>query len=355
MEELVKPEQSLPRNKEFGNIVIRYSGYDTPNDAIPLEMDDGNTYILTSILSAGGRNRVILQDLNGNTVKELMHLGSQHGYITADNENIYVFTSYSNDPKLYIYDKKNLELKYEKGLETSGIQSVCCNEKELFTFDMDTNEVQVRDKKGTVLSTIDIKKSTGVDTHSYANVYATSEGFHFASPGSLKISDEYIRECNEKYGTEFMKQNRFKYAITYDEASQTTFVASRNIIYVAGQTNIKGIMYFQDYYIKGLSIDSRTNSLVISSSNWPEKNEYFDSDLGGFLEILPLNMVLDRIKSSEAFLMKRNQLNKIKGLCHKAVDASEGDIDKLIQFLQSIKNGRNIDNESLEDKNSIKL
>jgi len=49
MEQLAKIEQTLPSTKEIGNIVINYSGCDTPIDAIPIELGDRRTYLLTNI------------------------------------------------------------------------------------------------------------------------------------------------------------------------------------------------------------------------------------------------------------------------------------------------------------------
>lgn len=356
MEQLAKIDQTLQSIKGIGNVVINYSGYDKPIDAIPITLGDGKTYLLTNIRAAAAKSRLILQDLNGNTIKELMNFGFENGEVTVDNDNIYVFTSNTRNPMFYTFDKKTLELKYEKPLGKSRIQSVCCNGNEIFTFDMDNAEVQRRDKEGNILSAIDItKRGDGFSVVSHTNVYSASDGFHFASLGEFGIDDRFRRECEEKFGKEFMDLNRGMENVAFDESSQTLFVASRNIVCVASQTEIKGIMYFPDKSIMGISVDSKTNSLVISSSNWPETDKSWSFDNGGSLEILPIGMVSDRIKSSEAFLIARNQNKRVIDLCHRIVDESNGNIDKMILLLQEVKSKRTGDLPAIEDNNSSDL
>ena len=355
MEQLAKIEQALPSINEIGNIVINYNGCDTPIDAFPIELADGSTYILTNIRATDSNSRLILQDLNGNTIKELMYFGRENSEVTVDNDNIYVFTSKSKNPMFYIIDKKNFELKYEKPLGKSRIQSVCCNEKEIFTFDMNKGEVQYRDKEGNILSTIDIrKKSENSISVGFTNVYSASDGFHFATMGEFEINYRLRKEYEEKFGKEFMDLNKNMDNIAFDESSQTLFVAARNIICASSQSEIKGIMYFPDKWIRGLSVDSKTNSLVISSNNCPDTNTRCPFNSGGSIEILPISMVLDRIKESEAFLIARNQNKKLLDLCHKIVDKSNGDIDQMILLLQELNNKRtssDSDLHTIEDKN----
>ena len=353
MEQLAKIEQTLPSINEIGNIVINYSGYDKPIDAIPIKLGDGKTYLLTNIRACGPNSRLILQDLNGITIKELMNFGYEKGEVTVDNDNIYVFTLNTDNPMFYIIDKRTLELRYEKPIGKSRIQSVCCNEKELFTFDLDNAEVQKRDKEGNILSRIDTtKKSKNSSSVEITKVYSTSEGFHFATVGEFGINNRFRRECEEKFGKEFMDLNRDMENIAFDESSQTIFMAARNIICVSNQYEIKGIMYFPDKSIKRISVDPKTNSLVISSNNWPEDEKYCPFKNGGSLEILPISMVLDRIKKSEAFLIARNQNKKVIDLCHRIVDESNGDIDQMILLLQELKNKEtSSDLPAIEDKN----
>ena len=356
MEQLEKINQTLKNINGIGNVIINYNGYDKPIDAIPITLGDEKTYLLTNIRAAAGRSRLILQDLNGNTIKELMNFGFENGVVTVDNDNIYVFTSNSNDPMFYTFDKKSLELKYEKALGESRIQSVCCNENEIFTFDMDNAEVQCRDKKGNVISAIDItKRGNHFSVVSHTNVYSAADGFHFARLGDFGIGDNFRKECEKKFGKDFMDLNRFMEKIAYDESSQTLYVASRNIVCVANQSEIKGIMYFPNKSIMGISVNSEINSLVISSSNWPEADECCPFDKGGSLEILPISMVSDRIKSSEEFLIARNQNKRVIDLCHKIVDKSNGDIDKMIHLLQEIKIKSVNSSLSIEDNNSYDI
>lgn len=355
MEQLAKIGQTLPSTKEIGNIVINYSDYDKPIDAIPIELGDGRTYLLTNIRPTVGDSRLILQDLNGNIIKELMNFGNEFCEVTVDNDNIYVFTSNSENPMFYIINKKNLELRYKKPIGRSCIQSVCCNEKELFTFDLDNAEVQKRDKEGNILSRIDTtKKSKNSSSVEITKVYSTSEGFHFATVGEFGINNRFRRECEEKFGKEFMDLNRDMENIAFDESSQTIFMAARNIICVSNQYEIKGIMYFPDKSIKRISVDPNTNSLIISSNNWSETDKCCSLDNGGSLEILPISMVLERIKSSEAYLTARNQNKQLMDLCHKIVDESNGDIDQMILLLQELNNKRtssDSDLHTIEDKN----
>lgn len=342
MEQLAKVDQTLPSTKEIGNIVINYSGNDKPIDAIPIKLGDGKTYILTNIRACGPNSRLILQDLNGITIKELMNFGYEKGEVTVDNDNIYVFTLNTDNPMFYIIDKRTLKLRYEKPLGKSRIKSVCCNEKELFTFDMENAEVQKRDKEGNILSTIDTtKKFKNSSSVGITKVYSTSEGFHFATVGEFGINNRFRKECEEKFGKEFMDLNKDMENIAFDESSKTLFVASRNIIFVSSQSEIKGIMYFPDKSIRGLSVDPNTNSLIISSNNCPDADvAVYSFHPGGSLEILPISMVLDRIKESEAFLIARNQNKKLMDLCHRIVDESNGDIDQMILLLQELNNKR---------------
>ena len=83
MEQLAKIDQTLQSIKEIGNVVINYSGYDIPIDAIPITLGDGKTYLLTNIRAAAAKSRLILQDLNGNTIKELMNFGFENGEVTV--------------------------------------------------------------------------------------------------------------------------------------------------------------------------------------------------------------------------------------------------------------------------------
>lgn len=356
MEQLAKVDQTLPSTKEIGNIVINYSGYDKPIDAIPIKLGDGKTYLLTNIRACGPNSRLILQDLNGITIKELMNFGYEKGEVTVDNDNIYVFTLNTDNPMFYIIDKRTLKLRYEKHLGKSRIKSVCCNEKELFTFDMENAEVQKRDKEGNILSTIDTtKKFKNSSSVGITKVYSTSEGFHFATVGEFGINNRFRKECEEKFGKEFMDLNKDMENIAFDESSKTLFVASRNIIFVSSQSEIKGIMYFPDKSIRGLSVDPNTNSLIISSNNCPDADmSAYSFHPGGSLEILPISMVLDRIKESEAFLIARNQNKKLMDLCHRIVDESNGDINQMILLLQELNNKRTSSNSNLstiEEKN----
>ena len=352
MDQVVNVNKSLPSVKSIGNVIINYRGYDKPIDAIPITYDNGQTYILTNIRAAAARSRLILQDLNGNTVKELMNFGFENGEVTVDNDNIYVFTSNSQNPMFYIFDKRTLGLTYQKPIGKSRIQSVCCNENEIFTFDMENAEVQRRDKKGNILSRTDItRRGNGFSVVSHANVYVTSEGFHFASLGQFGIDDEYRCECEKKFGKEFMDSNRSMDNVAFDESTQMLFVASRNIVCVASQSEIKGIMYFPDRSIIGLSVDPKTNSLVISSGNWPEVDKCYPFDKGGTLEILPISSIPERIKLSEAFLIARNQNKIVIDLCHEVVDESNGDIDRMIFMLQEIKRKRASELPIKEDNN----
>lgn len=330
MEKLAKIEKTLPSVKEIGNIVINYDGYDKPIDAIPIALGDGETYLLANIRADAGCSRLILQDLKGNTIKQLINFGYGNGEVTVDNDNIYIFTSDATNPMFYTFDKKTLELKYKQPLEIfSCIQGVCCNEKEIFTFDMNRAEVQRRDKHGNIISTTDTSQRFGrYRTVPCTEVFSTSEGFNFISLGEFGFDDKFRRECEEKFGKEIMESNRKMKNMAFDESSQTLFGASQNIIYVAVQNKIKGIMYFPDKSIMGLSVNPETNSLVISSCNWPESGKVDPFRNGGSLEILPISMIPNRIKSSEAFLIERNQNKKVVDLRHRIVGKSNGDIEK---------------------------
>lgn len=305
-------ELQKEESPRIGNVVFNYTGYDKPIHAMPIVQEDGKIVILTNMRAMAGRSRVILQDLSGAEIKTLLRVGYENAEVTVDGDNIYVFTSNSDIPMFYIFDAKTFEMKASRQLEKSRIQSVVCDKEHIYTFDMDSGEVQIRDKEGNVQSTTDINKQHGWGNH---NLVVTSQGVSFAGIGDLRIDDEYRKDLEQKFGKEFMDLNRMYEKFAYDEATQTTYVGSRNLVFVASPEGVKGAMYFPDKSIMGLDIDPKTHSLMISASNWPEADRSVSFDKGGSLEILPTDMVDRRIQLSMAYLEarhKRDSMPKIE-------------------------------------------
>lgn len=354
-------KQSLNNNNEIGNIIIDYSGNNESVNATAIKLADGKPYILAYISVLGRQPRLIIQDLNGKTVKKLTDFDGHsnvlyygHGEFTVDNDNIYIFTSGTARPMFYIIDKNSLIIKNWKPLGPSCIQSVCCNDNGIATFDMNKGEIQFRDKKGNITSTTSVRGKRGIQ-HTF--VYPTSEGFQHVGIFDLEIDKKYIKECEDKFGREIMRMNEDPYisGFAYDDSTQTSFIAKRNIIYVINKSGIQGIMYFKDKSIIGLTISPDTNSLIISSDNWPESQKNRDYNLGGSVEVLPLSMVPERIKSSKNFLMRRNLSKYLYGIVDEIIDIVDGDIDKVFSLLQGLKNNVIKQQQEIEDKDSSGL
>ena len=354
MEQSIISQQSLKNTTDIGNIVINYGKYDVPIDVIPIVMSDGTIKLLSNLHPNYGKNRLVIQDLAGNTIKTLLQFGFENSAITVDNDNIYVFTSNSRNPMYYVIDKKSLTLKFQKPLGRSCVQECCCDGENIFTFDMNNGEIQIRDKQGNVLSATSVRENHGdfsvVTSH---NLYIASDGFHSAKLGALGIDEDYKSECEEKFGKEFMELNSDPWhsKVAYDEDTHTMFVSKQNIIYVANDEQVLGLMYFPDKYIWGLSVDPITKSLIICSLNRSEDKNSEDKTDGGSLEILPISMVQERIKSSESFLINKNKSKVLVEMCHRIVDGSNGDIKKMILLLQQLDESRTgnvpeIDSES---------
>ena len=135
MNEIVERDSSQLDRKSgprIGNVVFNYKGYDKPIHAIPIVMENGEIVILTNIRAMAGRCRVVLQNLSGEEIKTLWHDPVVNGNpkyenaeVTNDDDNIYVFTSNTRNPQLYIFDSKNFTQISRKPLGRSRIQSVC--------------------------------------------------------------------------------------------------------------------------------------------------------------------------------------------------------------------------------------
>ena len=116
-------KQSLNNNNEIGNIIIDYSGNNESVNATAIKLADGKPYILAYISVLGRQPRLIIQDLNGKTVKKLTDFDGHsnvlyygHGEFTVDNDNIYIFTSETSKPMFYSIDKNSLTIKTFKPL-----------------------------------------------------------------------------------------------------------------------------------------------------------------------------------------------------------------------------------------------
>lgn len=178
---------------------------------------------------------------------------------------------------------------------------------------MESGKVQTRDKEGNIISTYDTRKKSALSTMTtHQNMYVTSTGVQFAGINDLRPTDEYKEQLNQQFGKEFMDLNYSYNSLAYDEKTQTTYVGSRNLVFVANSQGIKGVMYFPDKSIMGLDIDPITDSLMISASNWPEADKCISFDKGGSLEILPTDMVDKRIQESMEYLKARQKRERMK-------------------------------------------
>lgn len=337
MDEIVVRDSSGLTKKEnprIGNIVFDYTEYDAPIHATPIVQENGEIVILTNMRAAARRSRVVLQDLTGKEIKNILSVGYENAEVTKDENNIYIFTSNSSAPQFYIFDAKTYEQKACKPLGKSRIQSVCCDKDNIYTFDMENGQVQTRDKEGNIISSVDIEKNGIISNH---NLFVTSTGINFAGIGDLGIDAEYRKQLEEKFGKEFMDLNRRYDNLAYDEETQTTYVASRNLVFVADPQSVKGVMYFPDKSIRGLDIDPVTKSLIISASNWPEAEKYYPLDKGGSLEILPIDMVDKRIQDSMEYLEARQKSERMKKIGHTIVDLCDGNFDAMIYLLGEAK------------------
>lgn len=331
-------ELSQLGNPRIGNVVFNYTGYDKPIHATPIVMENGEVVILTNMRAAAGRSRVILQDLTGAEIKTLLNVGFENAEVTRDEDSIYIFTSNSKVPKLYTFDSKTFRQTSSMPLGSACIQSVCCDKEHLYTFDMDSGEVQTRAKDGSIISTEDTRRRSGPFTvTSNHNMYVTSTGVHYAGIGDLGLTDEYREQLEQRFGKEFMDLNYSYDSLAFDEKTQTTYVGSRNLVFVATPDGIKGVMYFQDKSIMGLDIDPVTKSLMISASNWPESDQSVSFDKGGSLEILPTDMVDKRIQESMQYLEGRQKRERMAKIGHDIVDLSDGNFESMIYLLGKAK------------------
>lgn len=342
MEEIASINHELPQANKIGNIRINYFENDKPSGVIPIVRSNGEVLLLVEIMGYCGRSRLIVQDLNGNVVKELLKFGYEFGQVTADDQYIYVFTCNTETPMYYVFDKNTFEKRFEKPIGPSWISSVCCDGNYVYTYDTENGNLQKRDKKGTVLN-------QNYASHEYVRggtkLYSTSQGIQYVLTGNYRIPEDYKKICTDKYGDEFMDLNNSWEDIALDEKTQTRFISAHNVILVAKDDKIEGIIYCPDRNILRISVDQQIGALLISAHNDSEKKKEDIFYSGGVLEILPIDMIPERMKWSDAVLTERYKNKRIIKMCHEIVDESNGDINKIIERLESLINKRGIETD----------
>lgn len=302
MGEVIKNEQLTQNQNEIGHVIINYNQHVVPCDVIPINNSKIGTLLVTATNGANENGSLIVQDLEGNILKGLVNLGNDDGVVTADNENIYFFVD--NLPEVgkttfYIFDATDFELKSKRVLDNTDIKDVCCDGEKLYTFDMVGGVVQARDKNGVIISEIDVrwKGHDGASSVSATSVFCTSSGCNYAILGGLDITDEYKEKLASKYGKEIIDENNFCRGFTGDEKTGTTFIARNTLIYVARNNEVKGVLYFPEKIVISISVDTRTNSLIVS---------LMDKKYNGTLEIIPMSMIDIKMEESDEILRSRN-------------------------------------------------
>ena len=290
MNRLDKEDEILPISKEIGHLKIQYKDYDKAENVFPIFQENGKMYLLTNINACGDDCRLVLLGLKGKNIKNLMFFGHEYAETTVDDEKIYVFTSNTEIPMYYRFDKKTLELEYEKRLEGTRIQSACSNGEILCVFDRNNGELQRRDKNGNIIDRTDIRRP-GLEI-GHTRVFQSHQKFYFARLEESAWDYEIKQRYEEKYGKELVKNNFWLRDFAYDESTQTTFKATSNVIYVNSPKGMEGILYYPDNNIYRIAFNQQINSLIISTYNFSNENI-------GTLEIIPMSQMFYRMIESE--------------------------------------------------------
>lgn len=331
MDEIVERNSSELMNPKprIGNIVVNYPGGDTPHHAKPIVMKDGRIVLLTTIMGGVNHNRVVIQELNGEEIKTLTKSYDGHAYCTADEDSIYIFKRDNGETYFCVFDAETLELKKDRKIENSIIQNLSCDGERLFTYDLKTNQIQVRDKDGNIRQTKNVPP-----VHQF--FIQDSNGFHHMNYSDVMLNSHQREELESRFGKEFMDYNCTYDDLAYDEEAQTIYVSSKNIVYVSTPQGLKGVMYFQDKRINGIDFDSKTSSLLVSSFYMSDETKLY-SNPNGFVEVIPSDMIDKRIQESSEILESRQHKATLRSIGHVIADLADGDFDVMVYLSEQAK------------------
>ena len=332
MDEIVERNSSELMNPKprIGNIVVNYPGGDTPYHAKPIVMKDGRIVLLTTIMGGVDHNRVVIQELTGEEIKTLTKSYDGNAYCTADEENIYIFKMDKGETYFYVFDAETLELKKDRKIESSIIQNLSCDGENLFTYDIKTNKIQVRDKDGNIRQTKNVPP-----VHQF--FIQDSNGFHHMNYTDVMLNSHQREELESRFGKEFMDYNCTYDDLAYDEEAQTIYVSSNNIVYVCTPQGLKGVMYFQDKKITGIDFDAKTSSLLVSSHYMSDETKLYSSNPNGFVEVIPSDMIDKRIQESSEILESRQHKATLRSIGHVIADLADGDFDVMVYLSEQAK------------------
>lgn len=290
MNQIEKDFQEELQNNEIGHLNINYKKYEIINGVYSIARENKDPLLLTNIYPCGKKSRLILQDLNGNELKELITFTD--GVATVDDEKIYAFLKKDGKHSFYRFDKNTLELEYEHLFPRSNIRSIYCDGKVLCTYDELASEIQIRDKNGEVLSRKTVDNRWPINLV----IYSANKNFCYERTGVPVGDNKCLNRYKEKYGEEVIELDSNMKDMAYDEQTNTTFKASKHIIYVNNDVQ-EGLLYYPDEIIFRISFDSHINSLIISKFN--SKNMS--------VEILPMSQILYKMVASAQSLMTSNE------------------------------------------------
>ena len=196
MNKLDKNFKNAPYTKEIGYVNIQLEGTGLAKNVFSMEQENGDTLLLTNINDYSDKSRLVVQDLKGKELLELIRY--TRGVVTVDDEKIYAFLTKDNIHSFYRFNKQTFELEHQKPLEDSSVRSVCYNKNGLCTFDMIQSEVQIRDKDGNILESKDTRRPNyGI---SLTFVFPAYEQFRYSRYGELIGDQEHLNGYENKYG-----------------------------------------------------------------------------------------------------------------------------------------------------------
>lgn len=333
---------SKPKNKIFDNLDITLDRTDknmADLQALLVEFE-GNPAVLVSSV----RGDILLKDLNGNVLKKVLPF-SRGGIpvmtpgipvMTRDNDCLYVFFYNARYGYMYTININTFNPMIEKNISETSIQSACCNDNRIYTFNMGSSaEIQERDKNGNVLQ----RQQTSSWNR---RLVALSDGV--SSINNYKPGD--LSELSEIIGEELIKLNESISDFTYDELNDTYYVSYRNIVVIYKDNKLKGVIYRKDKDITEINYDKITNSFSITYADWPEESPVFPHS-GGGVEIFSMSLMEKKIQESLGFLQERKKgevVNLILDISNKDLDIvsffndqMKKDVFELYDFLRECK------------------
>lgn len=322
---------------------LKYEDYARPRQSLLVDLPDGRKGLLTVILDASERQRIALQDFQGNEIKTVIPLIWETAYMAKDKENIYVFTSNSKEPKMYILDKQTFQIKNQKMIGRAIVQGVCCNDSYLYTFNMDGGKIEIRDKTGSVLNYQSVSDGFGVSNHYIAATSSDVKAipYHVISKMPKNIKTSLASEIGDK----IMELNAIASGLAYDESKDRIYISSENLIFVLEDDHYKGLMYFKDKKIMGLDFDVETGTLMVSAINKLESEKTYSWNSGGTLEVISAASINKKIEESTKFLIERNKAERKNEICNLIVNMCNGNLDIMLYLIQKYQElGQNVEN-----------